>query len=262
MANGGTAEDDLERLRVQVDTTRTELGEVAGAINGLTELVTDLIRRSGSDHQGDQWQARLGGLETRLGMLETSIRIEVERIRATAGAVDALADDFKATVGGTHNLVDLASTITDRLGSLESLERGVRGAAQDIATTVEERLDRDASSRQQRDDSLTDRVGGVLERIDQLAAAAREQTAARAQLDEIDRAVSQTQASLAELAGRLEGIAQVTADLPSMEDRLTAQLRDATAWGDVLGRLSSQVGGVHSRLDDTTSAQSSLAETL
>ena len=126
MANGGTTGDDLERLQVQVDATRTELGEVAGAVSGLTELVTDLIRRSASntDHQGDRWQARLGSLETRLEMLETAIRVEVERIRGAAGAVDALADDFKSTVGGTHNLVDLAANISDRLASLETLERG------------------------------------------------------------------------------------------------------------------------------------------
>ena len=36
MANGGTTGDDLDRLQVQVDATRTELGEVAGAVNGLT----------------------------------------------------------------------------------------------------------------------------------------------------------------------------------------------------------------------------------
>ena len=262
MANGGTTGDDLERLRVQVDATRTELGEVAGAVSGLTELVTDLIRRSTTDHQGDRWQARLGSLETRLEMLETSIRVEVERIRATVGAVDALADDFKTTVGGTHNLVDLAANISDRIGTLESLERGVRGAAQDIATSVEDRLDREASDRQHRDDSLAERVGGVLERVDQLAASAREQAAARSQLDEIDRSVAQTQEGLAALASRLEGVAQVTADLPSMEDRLSSQLRDATAWGDVLGRLSTQVGGVHNRLDETATVQSTLADTL
>ena len=131
MANGGTTGDDLERLQVQVDATRTELGEVAGAVGGLTELVTDLIRRSSSttDHAGDRWQARLASLETRLEMLETAIRVEVERIRGAAGNFDALADDFKSTVGGTHDLVELATVINARLAALESIEEGVRTAA-------------------------------------------------------------------------------------------------------------------------------------
>src|SRR3954469_24040479 len=138
MATGGTTGGDLDRLQDQVDATRTELGEVAGAVSGLTELVTDLIRRSATstDHQGDRWQARLGSLETRLEMLETAIRVEVERIRGAAGSVDALADDFKTAVGGTHDLVDLAAGLNERLASLETLERGVRGAAQDVATPV------------------------------------------------------------------------------------------------------------------------------
>src|SRR3954469_24950525 len=127
MATGGTTGGDLDRLQDQVDATRTELGEVAGAVSGLTELVTDLVRRSatGTDYQSDRWQARLGSLETRLEMLETAIRAEVERIRGTVGAVDALADDFKTTVGNTHSLVALAADISERISTLDSLERGV-----------------------------------------------------------------------------------------------------------------------------------------
>ena len=105
----------------------------------------------------------------------------------------------------------------------------MRGAAQDIATSVEARLDREASDREQRDDSLSGRVDGVLDRIDQLAEAAREQSTERARLDDIDRSVSHTQETVEALGARLDGVAHVTADLPSMEDRLTAQLRDATA---------------------------------
>jgi chromosome segregation ATPase len=320
MATGGSTDDDLERLRVQVDATRTELGEVAGAVGGLTELVTDLIRRSSNTSTDDRWQARLGSLETRLEMLETAIRGEVERIRATAGAVDALADDFKVTVGGTHNLVDLAATISDRLGALESLERGVRGAAQDVAGMVESRLDRDASERdaqqasiaervqevvtivearlerdladrreqqasitdrvqdivgtvetqlareaaerRQQEAAVVDRIGGVLAHLDELANAVRDQSEARDRLDGIDRAIAGAQAGLTALVTRLEEIAHVTSDLPSMEDRITAQLRDATAWGDVLGRLSSQVSGVHSRIDETTQAQHAFTDAL
>ncbi|MEY2458635.1 MAG: hypothetical protein QOG30_465, partial [Acidimicrobiaceae bacterium] len=215
MANGGTTGDDLERLQVQVDATRTELGEVAGAVSGLTELVTDLIRRSATttDHQGDRWQARLGSLETRLEMLETAIRVEVERIRGAAGTVDALADDFKSTVGGTHNLVDLASEISTRLASLEALERGVRAAAQDVASSVSERLDRDLSERHQRDETLTDRVGGVLQRIDQLADAAGEQAAARLRLDEIIEALVQVRSHQPQLTVRLDDLANELTDV-------------------------------------------------
>ena len=220
MANGGTTGGDLDRLQDQVDATRTELGEVAGAVSGLTELVTDLVRRSasGTDYQSDRWQARLGSLETRLEMLETAIRVEVERIRGTVGAVDALADDFKATVGSTHNLVDLAADISDRISTLDSLERGVRGAAQEIATTVDNRFDQEAALRERRDSTLAERVSGVLERVDELAEAAREQAGARGRLDDIDRAVAQTQESLAGLGAKLEGVAKVTADLPSIEE--------------------------------------------
>src|SRR3954464_10151052 len=135
MATGGNS-GDLDRLEGKVEATRTELASIAGAVNGLTELVTDLVRRSTTDHQGDRWQARLGSLETRLEMLETAIRGEVERIRAAVGSVDASADDFRATVGQTHTLVDLAEQLGARLGSLQSLERQVRGAAQDVASTV------------------------------------------------------------------------------------------------------------------------------
>src|SRR6478672_2517972 len=97
MSTGGNT-GDLDRLQDQVDATRNELAEVSGAISGLTGLVTDLIRRASGDRTDERWQARLGSLETRLEMLETAIKGEVERMRATAGAVDALADDFRTTV--------------------------------------------------------------------------------------------------------------------------------------------------------------------
>ena len=269
MANGGTTGDDLERLRVQVDATRTELGEVAGAVSGLSDLVTDLIRRSAgsADHAAEKWQARLGSLETRLEMLETSIRVEVERIRATAGAVDALADDFKTTVGGTHNLVDLAANIGDRIATLETLERSVRGAAQDIATSVEARLDRDSSDRLQHEDSIAERVSTVIAQTqDGLAAltaqlkSAAEITAGRTQdglaaltarLDAVaEVTVEQTRESLATMAARLDDIVRATGDLPSLEDRLSAQLRDA----------STELRALGARIDEATEGDDRLQE--
>src|SRR3954470_19013430 len=170
MANGGNSGRELDRLQDQVDATRTELAEMAAAIGGLTELVTDLVRRSAptTDHQGDRWQARLGSLETRLEMLETAIRGEVERIRAAVGSVDASADDFRATVGQTHTLVELAEQLGGRLSSLQSLERQVRGAAQDVASTVETRLAEDARDRESREQAVLDRVAAIFERIDEL----------------------------------------------------------------------------------------------
>src|SRR3954471_3249311 len=165
----GDNSGDLDRLEAKVEATRSELASIAGAVNGLTELVTDLVRRSSSDHQGERWQARWGSLETRLEMLETAIRSEVERMRATTGAVDALADDFRSTVGGTRTLVELAGNIGDQLGALQALERQVRGASQEIASVVEARLDQDASERWARDDALTEQLRStVAERVDHI----------------------------------------------------------------------------------------------
>jgi len=217
MPNGGDSGRQLDRLQDQVDATRTELGEVAEAVYGLRELVTELTRRSWSEHQSDRWQAKLGSLETRLGMLETTIRSEVERMRAAAGAVDALADEFRSTVGDTQSLVGLASEIGDRLELLEGLERRVRGAAQDVATSVSDRLEQEASDREQRERELADRIAETI-------AGSRE--------------------AVNELADRLDTIARSTAELPSVEERLSAQVREAGAWGDAIDRLAADVSGV------------------
>jgi len=217
MPNGGDSGRQLDRLQDQVDATRTELGEVAEAVNGLRELVSELTRKSWSEHQADRWQAKLGSLETRLGMLETTIRSEVERMRAAAGAVDALADEFRSTVGDTQSLVGLASEIGDRLELLEGLERRVRGAAQDVATSVSDRLEQEASDREQRERELADRIAETI-------ASSRE--------------------AVNELAERLDTIARSTAELPSVEERLSAQVREAGAWGDAIDRLAADVYGV------------------
>src|SRR3954454_2004121 len=121
--------DRLEHLELQIEQTRSDVAGIAGTLNGLTDLVLELGRRTptpSDSHQAERWQARLGSLDTRLEMLETNIRSEVDRLRASAGTVDALADDFRSTVGGTRNLVELASDISERVGVLHSLESGVR----------------------------------------------------------------------------------------------------------------------------------------
>ena len=267
MANGGTTGDDLERLERQVAATRADLAGVAGAVTGLTDLVTDLVRRSGSDHQSDRWQARLGSLETRLEMLETSIKGEVERMRAATGAVDALAEDFRSTVGGTRSLVDLAGDVGERLLELQALSRQVRGAAQDVASSVEARLDQDATDRERRegaivarvDEALAERVGAVVTKLDALADTAREQTAARERLDGIERAVTQTQQVLDTLGSRVERVAEATGDLPAIEARLTDNVREAAAWRDAITPVADQLAALDGRLDATTDTYATLS---
>ena len=225
MPNGGESGRQLDRLQDQVDATRADLTDMAGAVNGLRELVTELVRRSGADHQAERWQARLGSLETRLEMLETAIRSEVERVRAAAGAVDALADDFRSTVGDTQSLVGLASEIGNRLDVLEGLERQVRGAAQDVAGSVSSRLDRDAADRDERDRALADRI---------------------------TETIAQSRDAVNELAGRLDAIARTTSDLAGVEERLTAHLRESLS--QPLGTLRDDLAGVRSELDASTEA--------
>ncbi|HEX4821164.1 MAG TPA: hypothetical protein VFV00_13260 [Acidimicrobiales bacterium] len=235
MPNGGDSGRQLDRLQDQVDATRTELGEVAEAVNGLRELVGELTRKSWSEHQADRWQAKLGSLETRLGMMETTIRSEVERMRAAAGAVDALADEFRSTVGDTQNLVGLASDIGDRLDLLAGLERSVRGAAQDVATSVSDRLDRDASNREQRERELADRIADT---------------------------IAGSRQAVAELADRLDTIARATSELPSVEERLSAQVRQAGSWGDAIDRISTDVSGVSAGVSGVTAGLSGLSSDL
>src|SRR4051812_24347127 len=232
MAIGGNS-GDLDRLQDQVDATRTELAEVAGAINGLTELVTDLIRRSSSDRQDDRWHARLGSLETRLEMLETGIRGEVERMRATAGAVDALADDFRSTVGDTHTLIELAASLGDRVGMLASLERQVRGAAQDMAKAVEARLDQQAATAQRREGLLGDRIEGAIdERVGQLRSATDEQaerleSSLDQRLEQAERTLGSTVQRVEATVGELEsGLERANASLTEQVGRLEGALAD------------------------------------
>ncbi|MEY2437893.1 MAG: hypothetical protein QOF97_2729, partial [Acidimicrobiaceae bacterium] len=66
-----------------------------------------------NDHQAERWQARLASLETRLEMLETAIRGEADRVRMSAEAVDAVAEDFRGLLGGSRNLIDLMNDFGD-----------------------------------------------------------------------------------------------------------------------------------------------------
>src|SRR5581483_2364137 len=171
---------------------------------------------------------RLGSLETRLEMIETAIRTEVERMRGTAGAVDALAEDFRATVGDTRSLVSLTNDIGERLAVLHTLEREARDAATEVAAAIEQRLDRDAAGREERDRSLVDRLA---------------------------EAMRESQRAVAGLGRRVDAVARVTADLPSIEQRLSSQLREASAWGDALAHLHEQLDAVRARVDDANSSQ-------
>src|SRR5207237_1207981 len=96
-------------------------------------------------------------------------------------------------------LVGLASEIGNGLDLLGGLERQVRGGAQEIATSVSERLDEDATDRDQRERALTERIAAT---------------------------IAESRAAVTDLADRLDTVARATAELPAIEDRLTAQLRD------------------------------------
>jgi uncharacterized coiled-coil DUF342 family protein len=275
MPNGGDSGRQLDRLQDQVDATRTELGEVAEAVNGLRELVTELTRRSWSEHQSDRWQAKLGSLETRLGMMETTIRSEVERMRAAAGAVDALADEFRSTVGDTQSLVGLASELGDRLEFLEGLERRVRGATQDVATTMSDQLEQAASDRAQRDRDLADRVAETLARasselpsVEQRLTAqvselrsgldASNESGRRSTLDALRVLSTELEALESRLAAsspgeRLEeiigGVAQLRADQPQLASRLDVVANEVTALHQALAQPFASVEAISDRVD-------------
>src|SRR5438045_1265711 len=77
-----------------------------------------------------------------------------------------------------------------------ALERQVRGAAQDVASAVETRLDADARDREQHEQAVFDRVTGIFGRIDELQDPTRQA--------ELADAVSAVSNELARLRGDLE----------------------------------------------------------
>src|SRR5437763_4057872 len=247
MPNGGESGRQLDRLQDQVDATRTELGEVAEALNGLRELVTELVRRSGSEHREDRWQAKLGSLETRLGMMETTMRSEVERMRAAAGAVDALADEFKSTVGDTHSLVSLAADIGNRLDVLQALENEGGGAAQEITSSVSDRLERDANDREQRDRALADRIAETI---------AESRGAVADLADRLEHA-EQTQSSVAEAISGIGGdLSGLRADLDASGET------NRRTTSDALGVLSTELQAFERRLVEGNAQDTRLRDLL
>jgi len=245
MATAGDG-GNLDWLERQVEATRSELAEVSGTLGVLAELVHDLARKRPGDavpdHQAERWQARLGSLETRFEMLETAIRSEVDRLRATAGAVDALADDFRTTVGGTKNLVDLAGDINDRVAVLHQLEREVRGATQEIADTVAARIAAEAEARQE------------------------DRNRTREHLNVIERAVDETHGQLATLREHLDALAHTAVDRETVQ---TTMARAAAEQGERTARLDGALEGLRDRIDavqsglgDTSTAQEELVDRL
>src|SRR5687768_5488835 len=104
----------LERLDRQVDAMRDDivtLVETVGRVGtGLDELGRRLVPSKADEAASERWLARLSGLETRLAMLESSVKSEVDRLRAACGVVDMVSDEFRSTIGSAQAMIDGAQS--------------------------------------------------------------------------------------------------------------------------------------------------------
>src|SRR5204862_452112 len=155
------------------------------------------------------------------------------------------------TVGDTQNLVGLATDLGSRLDVLQNLERQVRGAAQDIAASVSERLDHEASGRDDRDRALVDRLASTInesratvselaDRLDAIAAPMRPLSTSRPdhgpRFEQLGHAISELRDAQPDLRPQLEQLGQAI-----------AELRDAQPdSGDALQRLTAIVAALPS----------------
>src|SRR5689334_20277316 len=121
-----------------------------------------------NDHQAERWQARLASLETRLEMLETSIKGEADRMRLSAESVGGLADELRGLLGGGRNLVDLLNDFGDRVSVLASLEKRVADASREVSDEVSSKLDDEASQRRDRDAALEAGFARLVEQVGNL----------------------------------------------------------------------------------------------
>src|SRR5436190_23157405 len=85
--DGGPLSDQLDRLRLVTD-----------------ELQTALAAQRADGAAGEKWIARLTSLETRLSMVESTVRSESERVAAAARSVDALAGTLRGALEGAENV--------------------------------------------------------------------------------------------------------------------------------------------------------------
>ena len=263
----------LERIDRDLRRVRDEINDLSDAVARVGEVVDELGRRvtprESEALQGERWQARLGGIETRLSMLEANIRSEVERVRAAAGVVDMVADEFRNTLGATRSLDDLARQISQQVDALASLMgagtdrrplvelaedvNGLRAAVGAVAGQVHDqlalRLSESSRTTAAGIDELAVALGAAVTELRNAVSRGHDDTTARLSelgsgMDDIRTAVDGAVAPVTErirtLAGTLDGVRDdvvALRDQPEVVLDLTPVLQRLAGLGTAIGML-------------------------
>ncbi|MBA2279917.1 MAG: hypothetical protein H0W25_01585, partial [Acidimicrobiia bacterium] len=68
------------------------------------ELKAHLAAQRADGLTGERWLARMASLETRLSMVEGTLRAEAERVHVAVSTVDALTDRLRDSLAGAETV--------------------------------------------------------------------------------------------------------------------------------------------------------------
>ncbi len=277
----------LERVDRELRRMRDDLGDLGDTLTrigtGLDDLTRRIVPSRAEELEKDKWQARLGGLETRLSMLESTIRSEADRVHTAASVVDSVADELRATLGTSRSMEELAGDIrngVDLLSELLGAEddrrpltelagevRALRGEVAAQVRPVGERLDALGRGTADRIDAL-DR--GTTERLDDLRRALAGDVVASVaeRLTEVGSRMTEVETSLTDRITAVDGaMAELRSALAGFEaaqprpDELVEPLdrRLAAVEGSLSG-LSTHVADLRSATPDVDAAVTPLVD--
>jgi hypothetical protein len=244
------------------------LGAHLDRLREVTEELHAVLAGQRSDGTtGEKWLARISSLETRLSMVESTVRAEAERVQAAARNVDALAGTLRGALEGAESVAAAGRGLEGRLDRIDhalaeatpdvvalaaevgrQVEAVVQGPTQEMTRALAEHLDR-SSERERAVAGALDSLTGQLNQFTAtLAAEVRRSgqeavSASRTELEGTGRQIAELTArtaGLSDLAPRIDfaiaGIAAVRDDLAA-----TAAGLDQSARLDALTEATARV---------------------